>query len=110
MSELNKTLGQSAPAATTLTDIYTVPASKNVVVSSVIVCNRGNTTTTFRISVAPSGAADSNEQYYYYDVPISKNNTFVATIGVGMLETDVLRVYAGNADLSFNATGVEVDV
>lgn len=110
MAELNKILGQNAPSATTLTDLYTVPASVNVVASSVIVCNRGNTATTFRISLAPAGASNSNEQYLYYDVPISKNNTFVATIGIGLEETDVIRVYAGNGNLSFQAVGVEVDV
>lgn len=103
-----KTLGQLAPGATSLTTLYTVPALTYTVVASVIVCNQGSTNTTFRISIAVAGAADTPKQYLYYDVPISKNNTFVATIGISLQTTDVIRVYAGNANLSFTAVGVEV--
>lgn len=105
--EETKILGQAAPAATTLTDLYTVPAATQTVASSVVVCNRGNTATTFRVALAVAGASDAPEQYLYYDVPISKNNTFVATIGIALQETDKVRVYAGNANVSFNLVGVE---
>jgi len=108
MSDFVKILAQTATPATTLTDLYTVPALRSSVASSVIVCNRGNTSTTFRISLAVAGAADLNKQYLYYDVPISKNNTFVATIGISLATTDVVRVYAGNTNLSFNLVGVEM--
>lgn len=107
MAEILRTLAQSAPGATSLTDIYTVPALTSTVLSSMIVCNRGITATTFRISIAVAGAADATKQYLYYDVPISKNNTFIATIGVTLATTDVVRVYAGNANLSFTLVGVE---
>ena len=107
MAEILKTLAQSAPSATTLTDIYTVPALTSAVLSSMIVCNRGATSTTFRISIAVAGLADTAKQYIYYDVPISKNNTFIATIGATLGATDVVRVYAGNANLSFTLVGVE---
>lgn len=108
MADTIKIIGQSTPSATTLTDIYTVPALKSAVISSVIVCNRGSVSTTFRVSIAISGAADTPAQYLYYDVPISKNNTFVATIGLSLATTDKVRIFAGNASLSFNLVGVEV--
>ena len=108
MAEVAKVLNQNAPAATSLTTLYTVPALTYCVASSIIVCNRGNTATTFRISLAVGGAADTAKQYLYYDVPISKNNTFIATIGMTLATTDVVRVYAGNANLSFTLLGVEV--
>ena len=107
MAEILRTLAQSAPGATTLTDAYTVPALTSVVLSSIIVCNRGATATTFRISIAVAGAVDATKQYLYYDVPLSKNNTFIATIGVTLATTDIVRVYAGNANLSFTLVGVE---
>jgi hypothetical protein len=107
MAEILRTLAQSAPTATTLTAIYTVPALTSTVISSMIVCNRGTTATTFRISIAVAGLADATKQYLYYDVPISKNNTFIATIGVTLATTDVVRVFAGNANLSFTLVGVE---
>jgi len=107
MAEIHKVLGQVAPSATSLTALYTVPAATQTVASSVVVCNRGVVNTTFRISIAVSGASDAPLQYMYYDVPISKNNTFVATIGITLAATDVVRVYAGNANLSFTLLGVE---
>lgn len=46
-----KVLGQSAPAATTNTDAYTVPAATQTVVSTITVCNRAATGGTYRIAV-----------------------------------------------------------
>lgn len=108
MGEARKVLGQSNPVAATLTDLYTVPAATSVVSSSIVVCNRSATPTTFRISVAVGGAANENKQYLYYDVPILGNDTFIATIGITLATTDVVRVYATLATLSFNLFGVEV--
>ena len=108
MAESLKSLGQLAPAATTLTDLYTVPACTSASISSIIVCNRGSTTTTFRISVAVAGVTDSNKQYIFYDQSLDGNSTFTATIGVTITATDKIRVYAGNSNLSFNVFGIEV--
>jgi len=52
-----KVLGQSAPAATTATDLYTVGAGKSAVISTAVIANRANTAATFRLSVRPAGAA-----------------------------------------------------
>jgi hypothetical protein len=71
------------------------------------VCNRSATPTSFRISVAPAGAADSLEQYLWYDLAIDGNDGFAATIGMTLEATDVVRVYATLATLSFNLFGVE---
>jgi hypothetical protein len=103
-----RVLGQAAPAATTLVDLLTMGAGKSATISSVVVCNRGSTTTTFRISVAIAGAADTPAQYLYYELPIIGQDTFIATVGITLAATDKLRAYAGNASLSFNVFGVEV--
>jgi hypothetical protein len=108
MPDTVKILGQSAPNATTETDLYTVPAATSAVVSSIVVCNRGTTSTTFRISVSQAGAATTNKDYLYDDITIGGMDTFVATIGISLATTDKIRVYAGNANLSFNAFGVEI--
>lgn len=108
MADTLKVLAQSNPSATTLTDAYTVPGAKSATISSIVVANRSATATSFRIAVAPAGAANANQHYLYYDQAIDGNSTFVATIGVTMATTDVLRVYATLATLSFNVFGVEV--
>lgn len=110
MAESGKVLGQSNPSATTLTDLYTVPGSINTVVSTLIVSNRSATETSFRVSIAPAGAADDPEQYIYYDITIAGNDTFAATLGITLATTDVIRVYATLATLSFSAFGIERDI
>jgi glucose-6-phosphate dehydrogenase assembly protein OpcA len=103
-----KILGQVNPSATTLTDLYTVPAATQAIVASIAVCNEGSTATTFRISLAVAGAADNAKQYIYYDVPIPANSTLVLTAGITLQTTDKIRVYAGNTSLAFNAWGQQL--
>lgn len=108
MADIFKVLGQSAPAATTLTDLYTVPAARSTTISTITVCNRAATAATFRISVAPAGGVDASSQYLYYDQAIDANSTFALTLGITLATTDKVRVYASTANLSFSAFGVEV--
>jgi hypothetical protein len=108
MPNVYKILGQSSPSATTETDLYTVPAATSAVCSSLSICNRGGTPTTFRISLSASGASTTNKDYLYYDVTLAGNDTFIATVGVTLAATDEIRVYAGNANLSFQVWGTEI--
>lgn len=107
MATTLKVLGQSNPLATTLTDLYTVPALTSTVCSSIFVCNRSAVATSFRIAIRPNGVAISNEHYLYYDLPIPANDTFTATVGLTLGNTDVVSVYATDATLSFNLFGQE---
>ena len=108
MADTLKTLSQTAPLAATLTDSYTVPGATSAVVSSVVVANRSATATAFRLSVAKAGAVDANAQYVAYDVPISGNETKSFTLGIALATTDVVRVYATLATVTFNLFGVEI--
>jgi hypothetical protein len=108
MATALKVLGQSAPAAATLTTLYTVPSSTQAVSSTHVICNRSATATTIRVAVRPAGAGISNEHYLYYDLNIPGNETFVATIGIALETTDVVSVYATLATVSFNLFGQEI--
>lgn len=108
MADTLKVLGQSALAATTLTDVYTVPSLTSATVSTITICNRGSTSCTFRLSVAIAGASDTNSQYVYYDMPLPADDTFVATIGMTLGAADKIRAYASTANVSVNIFGVEV--
>lgn len=108
MATTYKILGQSAPAATTEIDLYTVPASTDAIVSTVTVCNRGTTTGTFRIYVSPAGAATANANYIIYDGSLDAKAFLALTLGITLDATDELRVYASTADFSFNAFGTEL--
>jgi|SRR6266850_5565015 len=108
MADTLKVLAQTNPTAASLTDSYTVPGGTSVTVSSVVITNRSATPTSYRISVAVAGAADNNKQYIAYDIPIGANVTDTFTIGITLAATDIVRVYATLATLSFNIFGVEV--
>ena len=103
-----KILGQSAPAATTETALYTVPASTETIISSIVACNRGTSAATYRIYVAANGAAAANNQYLVYDATLLAKETVALTLGITLDAADVLRVYASTVDCSFNAFGSEI--
>lgn len=107
MATTIKVLGQSSPSATTLTTLYTVPAATSAVCSSITVCNRSATATSFRVAVRPAGAGIADQHYLYYDVPIGGYDTFVATMGITLAATDIVSVYATDATLSFHVYGQE---
>lgn len=107
-TETRKVLGQAALAATTLTAAYTVPGATQAVVSTVTLCNRDPAGCAVRLSVAIAGAADDPKQYLYYDLPLSGNDTFAATIGIALGAGDVVRAYASTANVTVNVFGVEI--
>ena len=108
MAATYKPLGQSNPSAATLTDAYTVPAATSAIVSTIMVCNRSAVPTAFRLGIAVAGAATDLKQYLAYDAPIGANEFLAFTIGATLAATDVLRVYATLATLSFNIFGEEL--
>lgn len=108
MATAYKILGQSAPSATTETDLYTVPSATEAVISSVIVCNRDTSDATYRLSVSPNGTATADAQYLAYDVTVGASDSTTITLGLTMDASDVLRVYASSANLTFSAFGSEI--
>ena len=108
MAYTYKVLAQSAPSATTATDVYTVGSGKQAIVSSLIVCNRSASPVLYRVAVRPAGATLANEHYLAYDVTVNGSDTTIMTIGVTLTATDVVTVYASTADLSFGIYGSEI--
>jgi glucose-6-phosphate dehydrogenase assembly protein OpcA len=103
-----KVLGQSNPAGNTATTLYTVPASKSAVLSTISICNQSTSNGSFRIAIRPSGDALANQHYISYDTVVPNNDTIFFTIGVTLATTDVITVYANNALMSFGVFGSEI--
>jgi hypothetical protein len=108
MATTYKVLGQSAPAATTATNLYTVPAETSAVISTLVVANRAATTATYRISVRPGGATQANQHYLAYDVTVGAGDSTTLTLGLTLDATDVITIYASTADLTFSLFGSEI--
>ena len=103
-----KVLGQSNPAATTLTTLYTVPTSTQAVVSTVVIANLTGTAATFRLAVRPSGASIANQHYLAYDITVGAADSTALTLGITLNTTDVLSIYGSTANLAFTAFGSEI--
>jgi hypothetical protein len=104
-----KILGQIAPLATTETDLYEVPASTQTIVSTLVICNRSASNVLVRVSVSAGGGVTADADYILYDMTILAGTygPYMATIGLTLEATDVVRVYASTADLSISLFGSE---
>lgn len=103
-----KILGQNTPAATTSTDLYTVPAATSAIISTIVVCNANATGITYRLSVAIAGAAIANGQYIAFDQVVAANSSITWTIGATLAATDKIRCYASATLVVFNVFGTEL--
>ena len=108
MATTYKVLAQSAPLATTNTDVYTVGATKQTIISTVTICNRSASAATYRIAVRPDGDTLANEHYLAYDTTVPANDTIALTLGITCDASDVATVYASTADLTFSLFGSEI--
>ena len=103
-----KSLGQSNPAATTETTLYTVPAATAAVCSTITACNTSATPCTYRVYLRVAGAAATTKQYLVYDATLNGNNTVTLTLGITMAATDVMSVYCSTNTAAFNLSGSEI--
>jgi len=108
MATTYKVLGQSNPAATTATTLYTVPSATQAIVSTISVCNQASTAATFRIAVRPAGATLDPKHYIVYGATVPASDSSMITVGLTLAATDVVTIYASSANLSFNAYGSEI--
>jgi len=103
-----KVLAQSAPSAATATDVYTVGSGVETVISTIIIANRAASAGTFRLSVRPNGATQTDAMYCAYDVPVAANDSTTLTLGLTVDAADVITVYCSSADMSINIFGTEI--
>ena len=96
-------LGQLAPSAASWENIYTCPAA-TVCSLRVIVSNRTAADTTFRVAASKDGDALVDKHWISSNKPIAGDDTG-ATIGFVISAGDIVRVWSGNGNLSFTATG-----
>lgn len=104
-----KVLGQQAPANTSETTLYTVPASTQAVVSTIAVANLTGTAANATVNVCVNGAASSNANTFLKTVSIPALTTVTFTVGLTLGAADLIRVTSGtNNALSFQAFGSEI--
>ncbi len=108
MATTYKVLGQNVSTANVAVNVYTVPASTQAVISSLVIANRGIDNTTFRVAVRPNGETLENKHYVAYDVTIDRNDTTVLSFGMTLDAADVVSVTGANNNLSISVFGTEI--
>ena len=103
-----KILGQSVPAANTYTDLYTVPAGKQAIVSTLNVCNVSSSNVTFRVAARRSGATLTTAQFIAFDTPLQLQESLGLTLGLTLANTDVITVMSVQGNVTFNLFGTEI--
>jgi hypothetical protein len=95
MPSTYKVLGQAAPNANTTSNVYTVPAATQAVISTIIITNRNSAANaTYRLAVQPAG--------------VTALDSVSLQLGLSLGNTDVLSVSSANANISFSVFGVEI--
>lgn len=119
MATTYKILGQSATTGSygngaqtlvqaTNTNLYTVPAATQTIVSTITVANTTTSAVTYRIAVRPAGATLANQHYVAYDTTLAANDTTALTLGLTLSATDIITVYAATGGVTFIAYGSEI--
>lgn len=109
MATSYKVLGQSNPAATTESTLYTVPAATEAVVSTVAIANQTATAATYRIAVRPSADTTTAAKHWIvYGATVPASDSIFLTLGVTLATGDKIQIYGSTANLSFSAFGSEI--
>lgn len=98
-------LGQSSLSATTLTTVYTVPASTLAVVNINVINRSTSATVDVRVALASTATPDTGE-YIEFDATIPARGVLERT-GIALQATKKVVVYASTANCSANVYGLE---
>ena len=108
MATTRKVLGQATVSPATPTSVYTVPASTEAVISSITICNVGESSDTVYVLVAVDGEATAYKQAIYWHCPVNAKETFVATIGITLSAADQIVFQSTTGSSSINIFGMEI--
>lgn len=104
-----KILGQEAPLANTATELYRVSNSvSGSVISTIIICNRGTASATFRVAALPTSTTLADQHYLCFDTIIGPQDLISLNLGASLGPDESIQIYSSTATLSFSAFGVEM--
>lgn len=98
-------IAQLDAAVATSENLYVCPRQTMIDDIVVTFCNRGAAADAVRISVARAGIALGDEQYFYYDFPVTAKDTFMSSIGAVLRAGDIMRCYSTTGNTTFAVTG-----
>lgn len=113
MPQLHKRLGQSRPTAAATSTLYTAPAATATIVTCIIICNVGaSSTDSAQVYVVPNGGPapgpSAVDTAIIFNLPIPSGDPFVANIAQTLNAGDYIVVRSQNGNLVFTASGLEI--
>lgn len=118
MANSYKILGQIAPVANALTNVYVTSASVSAVVSTIYITNGSNQNANVSLVVQPVNEALANKHYLLKDQKIDAADTLVLNLNISMNNSVILacnNAYRtgesganNSSNVSISAFGVEI--
>ncbi len=109
MASSYKILGQSRPADTNATVLYTVPAGGQAVVSNLAIANVTAENKTFDVYVLTAAGTASEDTALAFQTTVLANSTTMLTVGLTLGAGEKLAVKSGTASaVTFTASGLEI--
>lgn len=102
-------LGTADLAATTITDVYTVPASTKAS-CNVNFANRNASTVAIRLALSDTSATQGNDEFLFYDLnlgPVGSSNSTASYTALMMDAGKIITAYSDASNVSVVVTGVE---
>lgn len=107
MATVRKILGQTQTGAGADATLYTVPASTDTVVSTIVVCETNGVAGTFKISPKTATATTTAATAIAWNMAIAANQTITLTLGITLAAASLLVVQGSTANITFSAFGQE---
>lgn len=85
--------------------LYTVPSTQQMTITDIEICNTGNTTATFYISLVPSGGTAGANNALFYAAPILPNSTVQWTGTQVLAPSSTVQGYASSNAVSIMISG-----
>ena len=107
---LTRIASASVAAANTDETIYTVPADKAVVLSSIVVCNTDSSGIAFKIAMVSDDTTPPNQSDYLFSgVALAANTTVTYTLGITLSEGYRIHIEDDSARVAYNFFGSIID-
>jgi hypothetical protein len=104
-----KILGQTHPATTADTDLYTCPTATQTIVSTLTITNVTASPANARVWARINGAATAHVNAILFDVPVAANSVAAFTLGLTVDAADIISVRSSTGNtLTFQLFGSEI--
>ena len=112
MAQIYKRLGAINPSANTQTNVYVVPASTSVVVSTITICNQSASNSSFSLALMNSSEFNTSAPaatFLIRGAVVPAADTLVLTMGLTANAGSVFVANTNSANISISAFGSEIN-